>query len=100
MYLYYWHWHFLTVDCFWLYRSFSSEPGSSLMEEWLCSKINENEMNEKASLFPRWHVPTQNELSFASELLVVHFQSALDILLSICQTEMHTEAGKITYDLF
>lgn len=75
------------------FKSFCSEPGSSLMEEWLCSKINENEMNEKASLFPRWHVPTQNELSFASELLVVHFQSALDVLLSICQTEMHTEAG-------
>ncbi len=43
---------------------------------------------------PKWHDPSQDELSFANELLEFHFQSALEDLVSICQRKNHSETGK------
>jgi proteasome activator subunit 4 len=42
---------------------------------------------------PKWHDPSQDELSFASELLDFHFQSALEDLLAICQAKVHSDKG-------
>ena len=42
---------------------------------------------------PKWHDPSQDELSFAKELLQFHFESALDDLLTICQTKLHSKTG-------
>lgn len=42
---------------------------------------------------PKWHDPSHDELSFANELLQFHFQSALEDLLTICQTKVHSETG-------
>lgn len=42
---------------------------------------------------PKWHDPSQDELSFANELLEFHFQSAVEDLLTICQTEVQSETG-------
>jgi proteasome activator subunit 4 len=42
---------------------------------------------------PKWHDPSQDELSFANELLDFHFQSALEDLLTICQREVHSDKG-------
>lgn len=43
---------------------------------------------------PKWHDPSHDELSFANELLQFHFQSALEDLLTICQTKVHSETGR------
>ncbi|WOL13929.1 proteasome activator subunit 4 isoform X2 [Canna indica] len=74
------------------FKPFTGQLGASFVEEWLCSKISENEV-EKVSFLPRWHIPSHSEVSFATELLDLHFRSALDDLLRICQTKMHTDAG-------
>ena len=42
---------------------------------------------------PKWHDPSQDELSFANELLEFHFQSAVEDLLTICQMEVQSETG-------
>ena len=42
---------------------------------------------------PKWHDPSQDELSFANELLDFHFQSALEDLLTICQMKVHSDKG-------
>jgi proteasome activator subunit 4 len=44
---------------------------------------------------PKWHDPSQDELSFANELLHFHFQSALEDLLTICQTKVNSETGSV-----
>jgi hypothetical protein len=43
---------------------------------------------------PKWHDPSHDELSFANELLQLHFQSALEDLLTICQTKVHSDTGR------
>ncbi|XP_074569693.1 proteasome activator subunit 4 [Curcuma longa] len=75
------------------FKSPSSKPAISLIEEWPCSKVSENEVNEKVVPLPWWHIPTHDELSFVTELLDIHFQSALDDLFKICHTKMPMEAG-------
>lgn len=75
------------------YKPFSYQPGSSVLEEWGCSKSNASGQNENTSFPPKWHVPSQDELVFANELLNLHFQSPLNDLLTICQSKIHTEAG-------
>lgn len=42
---------------------------------------------------PKWHVPTEDEINFANELLSLHFESALDDLLTICQSRIHSDPG-------
>ncbi|KAI0501736.1 hypothetical protein KFK09_016681 [Dendrobium nobile] len=69
------------------YKSLPEKDGASILEEWGCSK------NENNSSLPKWHIPGKEELSFANELLVYHFQAALDDLLEICQTKVHVDAG-------
>ncbi|XP_020110072.1 proteasome activator subunit 4 [Ananas comosus] len=75
------------------YKPFPCEPIASIIEPWGCSRGGQNEKNEIFNFPPKWHIPNQEELAFANELLDLHFQSALDDLLTICQTKMHNDAG-------
>lgn len=45
---------------------------------------------------PKWHIPSNEEVQFANELLALHFESALDDILKICQTKMHSDPGNIS----
>ncbi|XP_078443427.1 proteasome activating protein 200 isoform X2 [Wolffia australiana] len=71
------------------HRCISHHPDIQGLEEWICSKNT----GGGAQHLPRWHIPSLDELSFANELLDQHLQSALDTLLRICQTKLHSEAG-------
>lgn len=75
------------------YKTFTSHLDASVLEDWCCSKSYESGKNRPIYILPKWHIPSQDELSFANELLDLHFQSALDELLIICQTKLHTDAG-------
>ncbi|OAY75058.1 Proteasome activator subunit 4 [Ananas comosus] len=69
------------------------QPASAAFEPWGCSKDYKVGRNETLNLPPKWHISSQDELSFANELLELHFQSALDDLSRICETRIHTNAG-------
>ncbi|XP_019059113.1 PREDICTED: proteasome activator subunit 4 [Tarenaya hassleriana] len=73
------------------FRCLSSHPAAPALEEWISTK---DYSEDKQFLHPKWHVPSEEEVSFANELLHLHFQSALDDLLRICQTKMHSDTGE------
>ena len=62
------------------------------MEKWISTK---DYTEDGPLLSPKWHVPVEEEISFANELLSLHFQSALDLLLKICQDKIHTDTGDL-----
>ncbi|KAJ8423540.1 hypothetical protein Cgig2_024257 [Carnegiea gigantea] len=72
------------------YRCVLHDPSVSVMEKWISTK---DYTEDGPLLSPKWHVPVEEEISFANELLSLHFQSALDLLLKICQDKIHTDAG-------
>uniref|UniRef100_J3MDH3 Proteasome activator complex subunit 4 C-terminal domain-containing protein n=1 Tax=Oryza brachyantha TaxID=4533 RepID=J3MDH3_ORYBR len=76
------------------YKPFSCQPIANIIEPWGCSKAHQDREVEMLNFTPKWHDPSQEELSFANELLEFHFQSALEDLLTICQTKYHSEAGE------
>ncbi|KAF0904304.1 hypothetical protein E2562_033273 [Oryza meyeriana var. granulata] len=76
------------------YKSFSCQPIANIIEPWGCSKAHQDREVEMLNFTPKWHDPSQDELSFANELLEFHFQSALEDLLIICQTKIHSETGQ------
>jgi len=67
------------------------------MEKWISTK---DYTQDGLQLNPKWHVPVEQEISFANELLFLHFQSALDLLLKICQDKIHTDAGELFFSVF
>ncbi|XP_078165661.1 proteasome activator subunit 4-like isoform X3 [Carex rostrata] len=74
------------------YRPSSSQPGATVLEKWGCAKADPDEKREELSP-PKWHIPSQEEVSFANELLEFHLISPLENLQNICQTETQSEAG-------
>ena len=67
-------------------------PAAPALEEWVSTK----DYNDDGQLIgPKWHVPSDKEVQFANELLNLHFQSALDDLLRICQTKLHSDPGNM-----
>ena len=71
-------------------RCISWHPAATALEEWISAK----DYNSDGPLMgPMWHVPSDDEVQFANELLNLHFQSALDDLLKICQNKIHSDAG-------
>ncbi|OMO83857.1 Armadillo-like helical [Corchorus capsularis] len=72
------------------YKCIFNHPLATALEEWICTKDYTDDGALKA---PKWHIPTNEEVQFANELLVLHFQSALDDLLRICQTKIHSDPG-------
>jgi len=77
-----------------LYRPFNCQPIGNIIEPWGCSKAHQDREAEILNFPPKWHDPSHDELSFANELLQFHFQSALEDLLTICQTKVHSETGR------
>ncbi|KAJ3694711.1 hypothetical protein LUZ60_000088 [Juncus effusus] len=74
------------------YRPFGSELVSTVLETWACAKADQDE-NIKKLEAPKWHIASQDEISFANELLEFHLLSALQNLQTTCQTETSTESG-------
>ncbi|KAG6577528.1 Proteasome activator subunit 4, partial [Cucurbita argyrosperma subsp. sororia] len=66
-------------------------PDAPALEEWISTK----DYSDDASplLIPKWHIPNDAEIQFANELLDLHFQSALDDLLKICESKTHADPG-------
>lgn len=74
------------------YKCISCHPDAAHVEKWIGTKCC---LNEGPILYPRWHTPSEDELKFANELLDLHFCSALEDLLRLCQTKVHSEPGKV-----
>ncbi|KAE8725691.1 Proteasome activator subunit 4 [Hibiscus syriacus] len=71
------------------YKCTFIHPAAAALEEWISAKdYSDGELKG-----PKWHVPSDEEVQFANELLTLHFQSALDDLLRICQTKIHSDPG-------
>ncbi|XP_024015525.1 proteasome activator subunit 4 isoform X2 [Eutrema salsugineum] len=72
------------------YKCLSRHPAAPALEEWISTKASTKDEQVAHS---RWHVPTKEEIQFANELLDLHLESALDDLLRICQSNIHSDAG-------
>ncbi|XP_073268690.1 proteasome activator subunit 4 isoform X1 [Populus alba] len=72
------------------YKSISRHPEAMALEEWISAKDSNS---DGPSMGPKWHVPNDDEVQFAHELLNLHFQSALDDLLKICQNKIHSNTA-------
>nr|GEX88422.1 proteasome activator subunit 4 [Tanacetum cinerariifolium] len=42
---------------------------------------------------PKWHIPNDDEIQLANELLNLHLESALDKLVKTCQDNIHSHPG-------
>ncbi|WZZ42425.1 hypothetical protein YC2023_038684 [Brassica napus] len=73
-----------------LVRCLSRHPAAPALEEWISTKASSK---DEQVVHSRWHVPTKEEIQFANELIDLHLQSALDDLLRICQSNIHSDAG-------
>lgn len=79
---------------FWFPRCVLRHPAASALEEWISTKDYSDNIPVAG---PKWHVPTYEEVQFANDLLNLHFQSALDDLLKLCQTKIHSDTGKFIF---
>ncbi|CAJ1960253.1 unnamed protein product [Sphenostylis stenocarpa] len=78
--------HYYPVD---QYKCVLSHPDAVALEEWISTKG----FSTYERLIPKWHIPCDEEINFANELIDIHFKSALDDLLKICQTKIHADQG-------
>ena len=76
---------------FWFLRCIFRHPVASELEEWISTK---DYSNNELPICPKWHIPNDDEVHFANELLDLHFKAALDDLLTMCQTKIHSDSGK------
>ncbi|KAK4752662.1 hypothetical protein SAY87_021460 [Trapa incisa] len=72
------------------YKCISHHPNAEALEKWISTKDHSDDEPLPA---PKWHIPNEEEVQFANELIDLHFCSALDDLLNICQTKMHSDPG-------
>ncbi|XP_057765375.1 proteasome activator subunit 4 isoform X2 [Salvia miltiorrhiza] len=79
--------HYYPID---QYKCIMHHPSAASLEEWVDMK---DFSLDKLVMGPKWHVPTEDEINFANELLSLHFDSALDDLLTICQSKIHSDPG-------
>ncbi|KAJ0715844.1 putative armadillo-like helical, proteasome activator complex subunit 4 domain-containing protein [Helianthus annuus] len=72
------------------YKSVSHHSSLTPLEEWISNK---DFSNDEVHTGPTWHIPNDEEIQFANELLNLHLESALDELLKICQDNIHSDPG-------
>ncbi|KAF3453245.1 hypothetical protein FNV43_RR03685 [Rhamnella rubrinervis] len=72
------------------YKCIMRHPDAVALEEWISTK---EYSDDKPLPGPKWHIPGVEEVEYANELLDLHFRSALDDLLRICQTKIHSDPG-------
>ncbi|XP_059662328.1 proteasome activator subunit 4 isoform X2 [Cornus florida] len=72
------------------YKCILRHPAATSLEMWISTK---DYSDDEPSIGPNWHVPTVEEVQFANELLDLHLKSALDDLLRICETKIHSDLG-------
>jgi proteasome activator subunit 4 len=72
------------------YKCIFRHPVASELEEWISTK---DYSNNELPICPKWHIPNDDEVHFANELLDLHFKAALDDLLTMCQTKIHSDSG-------
>ncbi|XP_047151805.1 proteasome activator subunit 4 [Vigna umbellata] len=78
--------HYYPID---QYKCVLRHPDAVALEEWISTKG----FSPEESFIPKWHIPCDEEIHFANELIDIHFQSALDDLLKICQSKIHADQG-------
>ncbi|CAA0832493.1 proteasome activating protein 200 [Striga hermonthica] len=79
--------HYYPVD---QYKCVTHHPFAASLEQWIDTK---DFSLDKPAMGPKWHVPTEEEINLANELLMLHFESALDDLLTICRSKIHSDPG-------
>nr|XP_009762109.1 PREDICTED: proteasome activator subunit 4 isoform X1 [Nicotiana sylvestris] len=72
------------------YKCVFHHAAAPALEEWISTK---DFTDDKPCLAPTWHVPCAEEVHFANELLKLHLDSALDDLLKICKSKIHSDPG-------
>ncbi|XP_062170630.1 proteasome activator subunit 4-like [Alnus glutinosa] len=72
------------------YKCIFRHPLASELEEWISTK---DYSYDEPPMSPKWHIPSDEEVHFANELLNLHLKSALDDLLTMCQSKIHSEPG-------
>lgn len=72
------------------YKCVLHHAAAPALEEWISTK---DFTEDKPGLAPKWHVPCAEEIHFADELLKLHLDSALDDLLKICKSKIHSDPG-------
>ncbi|PWA43841.1 proteasome activating protein [Artemisia annua] len=72
------------------YKSVSHHSSLTPLAEWISNK---DFSNDEASTGPKWHIPNDDEIQLANELLNLHLESALDELVKICQDNIHSDPG-------
>ena len=72
-------------------------PNASALEEWISSK---DHSDNKPLVGPKGHISNAEEVKFANELLDLHLRSALDDLLRICHTKIHSDPGNFSSTCF
>lgn len=75
---------------FCLARTILSHPDAAALEDWISTK---DYTNGEPVMPPKWHIPSDDEVKFANELLDLHLQSALDDLYRICQARIRSGPG-------
>lgn len=73
-----------------LLRCVSQHPAAASLEEWISTK---DFPGNNLEIGPKWHIPCNEEIQFANELLKLHFEGALDDLQKICQSKIHSDPG-------
>ncbi|PIN23826.1 hypothetical protein CDL12_03448 [Handroanthus impetiginosus] len=79
--------HYYPID---QYKCVMHHSCSASVEEWIDTKDFSLDM---PVMGPKWHVPVEDEINLANELLKLHFESALDDLRTICQCKIHSDPG-------
>ncbi|KAF3973789.1 hypothetical protein ACB098_06G003200 [Castanea mollissima] len=72
------------------YKTILSHPDAAALEDWISTK---DYTNGEPVMPPKWHIPSDDEVKFANELLDLHLQSALDDLYRICQARIRSGPG-------
>ncbi|KAG2678329.1 hypothetical protein I3760_12G138800 [Carya illinoinensis] len=72
------------------YNCMLRHPGATTLDKWISTKYYSN---DELAMAPKWHIPSDDEVQFANELLDLHLQSALDDLYRICQASDDSDPG-------